>query len=53
MRVYVSEMPKSQEECFFCQNGTCGICKNPCVVEECCCLEQLVIKVENVEEQND
>lgn len=53
MKVYVTKMPKSKEECFFCQDDTCGICKKPCVIEECYCLEQLVVSVTDAEVEDD
>lgn len=53
LKVYVTEMPKKMSDCPFCLGGECGICHNPCTVEECCCLEQLVIKVADVEEKTD
>lgn len=53
MKVYVTEMPTQQSDCPFCQYGECGICHNECIVEECCCLEQLVVITRNVEEVKD
>lgn len=53
LKIFVTEMPKTMSDCPFCQNGECGICHNDCVVEECCCLEQLVVHVKSVEDEKN
>lgn len=53
MKVYVTEMPKTMENCPFCRDGECGICHNPCMVEKCGCLKPLVVTVEDVEEKEN
>ena len=51
MKVYVTEMPKQQSDCPFCQNGECGICHYECIVEKCCCLEEFKVVIVDIKEK--